>query len=98
LSWHYLAAWYDGTYLGARTGRVTPTTMLVPLAKVQSLRLTQGPWSRRLRLASLAGDTAGHHWRADLLFRDAGEVEALLARLADLARAARERSASGVHL
>jgi len=89
LSWHLLAAWYDTTYAVARTGRLRPETVVVPLAKVQSVRWTQGPVQRRLRLASVAVDTAGRRWRAQARDRDVEQACKLVSRLADGARASR---------
>ncbi len=89
LSWHLLAAWYDTTYAVARTGRLRPETVVVPLAKVQSVRWTQGPVQRRLRLASVAVDTAGRRWRAQARDRDVEQAYELVSWLADGARASR---------
>ena len=59
LSHRRLAVGLDDTHLVSTYGVVTTTTDVVPLAKVQSLRLTVGPLQRRLGLASLHADTAG---------------------------------------
>ncbi|MGN6472598.1 MAG: PH domain-containing protein [Mycobacteriales bacterium] len=80
---------HDGTYLACCTGRVRPAVVIVPLAKVQSLRWVQGPWSRALRLASVYVDTAGRRYTGSAEFRSDDEAERLLATLPDLARAAR---------
>lgn len=55
--------WYRGyghgvtdTVFVARHGRLRRVHTLVPHAKVQSVRLTQGPWMRRLRVADLHVD------------------------------------------
>ena len=79
----------DDTHLVARTGVLEVTTVVVPLEKAQSLRLTQGPLQRRLRLASVEVDTAGRRWRAAALHRDAAAAAALLEELTSLAREAR---------
>lgn len=89
LSRHYLAAWHDGGYVMARTGRVRPAVVVMPLAKVQSIRLRTGPVLRWLRLANLHVDTAGRRWAADACCRDAAEADAMLDRLAQLAERAR---------
>jgi putative membrane protein len=90
LSARRLRAGLDDRHLVTTRGVLTTTTDVVPLAKVQSLRLTSGPWQQRLRLATLHADTAGrrlpggqaHH-------RDVEEGRALLGELALRTRAAR---------
>jgi putative membrane protein len=81
LSYRYLATWLDADHLAARTGRLTASTVIVPRAKVQSVRWTQGPLQRRLRLATVHVDTAGRDWKATARDRDAADGEALLWRL-----------------
>ena len=76
-------------YALARTGRVRPQVVVVPLEKVQSVRLRQGPVERWLRLATVHIDTAGRGWQARAVCRDATEADALLWRLTGLARDAR---------
>ncbi len=89
LSYRMLAAWHDDRYVCARTGRVRPSLVIVPLEKVQSLRWVQGPLQRALRLASVHVDTAGRRWQAVARARDAGEADAMLVRLTDLSGRAR---------
>ena len=80
----------DGRHVVACSGFLTTTTDIVPLAKVQSLRLTSGPWQRRLGLASVHVDSAGRRLTgAVLAHRAVGEAEDLLAVLTAQARAAR---------
>ncbi len=73
----------------ARDGRVTRQLVVVPYARIQSIRLVQGPLQRQLGLASVHADTAGsltaiaHH-------RDLAEARWLAAELTRRARAARE--------
>lgn len=94
LSYHLLAFWHDrGRHALARTGRVRPEVVVVPLEKVQSLRWRQGPVERWLNLATVHIDTAGRGWQARAICRDAGEAERLLDELTGLARQARERAA-----
>lgn len=80
----------DATYLSCSSGRVRPSVVIVPLAKIQSLRWRQGPWSRRLRLASVYVDTAGRRYTGRAEFRGADEAAGLIATLPDLARTARQ--------
>lgn len=94
LSWHFLAAWHDGRYFYARTGRVTAATVILPLAKLQSGRLSSGPVQRALRLATVHADSAGHRWSAQARCRDQQEAEEMLWQLVGDARAARRQAAS----
>ena len=90
LSSRKLRAAVDERHVVASYGIVTTTTDIAPLAKVQSLRITQGPWQRRLGLASLHADTAGRRLpAANLLHRSADEATALLDELTARAQAAR---------
>ncbi|MHB8719505.1 MAG: PH domain-containing protein [Candidatus Dormibacteria bacterium] len=93
LSYHYLAFWNDGRHALARTGRVRPEVVVVPLRKVQSLRLRQGPWQRALRLATVHVDTAGRGWQAAASCRDAAEASTLIVDLSDRARSIRASGA-----
>ena len=90
LSFRRLRIGLDDVHLVTSSGLLTTVRDVVPLAKVQSLRLTSGPWQRWLRLATLHADTAGRQLPgARARHRDAAEAAALLAVLADRARAAR---------
>ena len=89
LQYHFLAAWLGDAHICARTGRVSAHTMVIPLAKVQSVRLSQGPVLRALGLASVHVDTAGHRWQADARCRASAEADALLETVAERARHAR---------
>lgn len=80
----------DDRHVVATSGVVTTTTDVAPLAKVQSLRSTAGPWERRLGLVSLHVDTAGRQLPgAVLAHRSAAEAPGLLEELTARARAAR---------
>jgi putative membrane protein len=92
LSYHYLSAWHDDRWLVTQTGRVRPATVIVPLEKVQSIRLSSGPLLRALHLANLRIDTAGRRWVAAALCRDEDEATALVHQLGDLAWRARRLS------
>jgi putative membrane protein len=82
----------DSAYISCCTGRFRPDTVVVPLEKIQSIRWSQGPWSRMLRLSSIFIDTAGHRFTATARRRDVGEAQHLIDSLPDLARAARQRA------
>lgn len=60
-----------------RRGLLRRRTDIVPHAKVQSLRVTQGPWQRLLGLATLHLDTAGAEIRARAPHRGRDEAERL---------------------
>ncbi len=87
-----LAVGLDDAHLVTTTGVLTTTTDVVPLAKVQSVRRLQGPWQRRLGLATVVADTAGRRLTgAVAAHRDVADAEALLAALSLRAQAARRR-------
>jgi putative membrane protein len=71
-----------------RDGLLTRRVVLVPYARIQSVRVVQGPLQRRLRLATVYADTAGQLTPA-AADRDVDEAWALAAELATRARAAR---------
>ncbi len=80
----------DDQHLVATSGVLTTTTDVAPLGKVQSLRVTQGPYERRLGLASLHVDTAGRRLPgAVAAHRSLAEAGALLEDLGQRSRAAR---------
>jgi putative membrane protein len=91
LSYHFLAWAGDDHYVAAARGRVCRKTTWIPLEKVQSVRWVQGPVQRRLGLASVRLDVAGKRVTGSLQDRDVAEADEILARLPDLARAARSR-------
>ncbi len=88
-----LAVGLDDTHLVSTSGVLTTTTDVVPLAKVQSVRLSQGPWQRRLGLTSLHADTAGRRLPGTLAaHRGQDDAQRLLVELSQRTRAARARS------
>ncbi|MGW3950761.1 PH domain-containing protein [Streptomyces sp. NPDC004752] len=89
-----LPVWWRGhgiavtdTVFAARHGLLRRSLSLVPHAKVQSVRVTQGPWERLWRLANVHVDT-GADKTVTARLRDAGEA-------AELLRAQAERSRTG---
>lgn len=86
---HNLNAWYDDDYVVCMTGRLRRSIVVVPMEKVQSLRWTQGPLSRRLRLATVHADTAGRRFPAAARYRSDAEAATWVVTLPDLARRAR---------
>jgi putative membrane protein len=81
-------------YAVTTSGRLRKVTDRVPLAKIQSIRWSEGPVQRRLRLASVHFDTAGRSVFASARDRDAAEAGDLLATLPDLCRHARSTAPS----
>jgi putative membrane protein len=84
----------DDSYISCCTGRFRPDTVIVPLEKVQSIRWSQGPWARQLRLGNIFIDTAGQRFTGTARHRDAEQAQQLLDNLPTLARAARQRVTS----
>lgn len=89
---HNLHAWHDDAYMVCVTGRLRRCVVVVPLAKVQSVRWTQGPVSRALGLATVHADTAGHRFPGSAPCRDAAEAAQWMQLVPDLARDARQRA------
>ncbi|WP_346776591.1 PH domain-containing protein [Streptomyces sp. HNM0574] len=81
-----------GSVFVTGAGLLRRRTTLVPHAKVQSVRLRQGPWQRRLRLADVAVDHgANGHTTARL--RDADGAHALVRAQAERSRTGRREAA-----
>nr|WP_249400248.1 PH domain-containing protein [Streptomyces argyrophyllae] len=90
-----LPVWWRGHGLAvteavfaARSGLLCRRLSLVPHAKVQSVRLTQGPWERRRGLADVHVDT-GADKTVTARLRDAGEAARLLDEQAERSRTGR---------
>ncbi|MFD2688508.1 PH domain-containing protein [Streptomyces phyllanthi] len=75
----------------ARHGLLRRRVSLVPHAKVQSVRLTQGPWERYKGLADVRVDT-GANKTVTARLRDADEAALLLAAQADRSRTGRREA------
>jgi uncharacterized membrane protein YdbT with pleckstrin-like domain len=67
---------------------------MVPLEKTQSVRFVQGPLQRRLALATVHLDAAGHV-RAEFRERPQAQARLLVDELAALSRAARRHAPHG---
>ncbi len=57
IQWRRIAVAWDAVVLATRRGRITRRLAVIPHARTQSVRVTQGPWERALDLASLHVDT-----------------------------------------
>jgi putative membrane protein len=94
LRYRYLSWGGDRSYAVTTSGRIRRVTDWVPLAKVQSIRLVEGPWQRGLRLATVHLDTAGRSIHAALRDRSRAECDELVSTLPGLCRAARAEAAA----
>ncbi|MGK5449720.1 PH domain-containing protein [Streptomyces radiopugnans] len=79
------------TVFASRKGLLCRTLSLVPHAKVQSVRLTQGPWERAFELADVHVDHGANGTVAARL-RAVGEARALVAAQAERSRTGRRRA------
>lgn len=90
IQWRQLGVGWDDNVLVTRHGRITEHWELVPHARTQSVRVTQGPWQRHLGLASVHVDSTPGAVRPVALHRDVVEARRLAQEQAD--RAARART------
>ncbi|WP_436837378.1 PH domain-containing protein [Micromonospora matsumotoense] len=88
LSARALGAGLHERVFAVRSGLLTRQLALVPYARIQSVRVVQGPAQRRLRLATVHVDTAGGSGAA-AHDRDLAQAWALAAELTARAHAAR---------
>jgi len=84
-----LAAGANDRIFVTRYGWLVPTWDVVPHARTQSVRVTQGPWQRRLQLASLHLDSTPGRIQVTAAQRPAHEVRAWAQAQTDRARVAR---------
>ena len=89
LEWRMLACAITPRVIATRSGRITRRISVALHARVQSVRITEGPWERRLGLCTLHADTAPGpvHVVARHLGRD--EVAILAREETELMRRAR---------
>ncbi len=90
VQWRQLGVGADERVFVARRGRFFRELMAVPHARTQSVRLTRGPWQRRLGLATVHVDTAAGPVQVEAAHLDATEARQLVeaqARRAQQARA-----------
>ncbi len=89
LSYHWLSWGGDDRCVVTVSGRVRRVTHWVPLEKVQSIRVVEGPVQRRLKLGTIHLDSAGRGIHASLRDRSDSEISEVLPDLVGLARQAR---------
>ena len=81
---------HDEQVLAARRGFLTRRVAVIPHARMQSVGVTQGPWQRRLGLASVQVDSTPGPVLIVALHRSAGEAREIAE--AQLVRAAAGRA------
>ncbi|MET9144184.1 PH domain-containing protein [Streptomyces sp. NPDC004042] len=86
--WRGYGVAVTGTVFAARHGLLRRRLALVPHAKVQSVRLTQGPWERLWGVADVQVDT-GADKTVTARLRGTGEAERLLRTQAERSRTGR---------
>ncbi|WP_394431866.1 PH domain-containing protein [Streptomyces sp. SGAir0957] len=91
LWWRAYGVAVTETAFAARHGLLRRHVSLVPHAKVQSVRVTQGPWERCLRVADLHLDT-GANKTVTARLRDVQEASELLRAQADRSRTGRREA------
>jgi len=95
LTYGWLAYGLDDQVVVARTGWLTRIQSIVPHARLQSVRVTQGPWERKLELANLEFHTTGLLKRHAIHHLDAADARRLLFDEADRAKTARTAELEG---
>ena len=58
VQWRFLAFAVTDRFIVTRSGRITRRIAFAPHERVQSVRLSEGPWQRRLGLATVSFDVA----------------------------------------
>jgi putative membrane protein len=94
IQWRQLAVAWDDHVLLTRAGRITERWDVVPHARTQSVRVTQGPWQRSLGLASVHVDSTPGAVKITAHHRDAVQARVLAQEQADRAAAARANDTS----
>ena len=89
LAWRVLGSALTDQVVAHRDGLLTREVLVVPFARIQSVRVVRGPLQRRLGLATVYADTAGGP-SAAARDRDVNEAWTLAATLAERSRAARQ--------
>lgn len=89
IQWRQLTAGVSPRISVATCGRITRRTYVVDNARVQSVRLTQGPWERMLGLASVHLDLPPGRLRPRMLHFGAAQAEGLARETINAMRHAR---------
>ena len=93
LQFRQLATGHDDRVFVTRHGWLVPRWDVVPHARTQSVRFTQGPWQRWLNLASVHVDSTPGPIRIEASQREAGEARRIAFEQAERARLARGKAA-----
>lgn len=93
IGWKYLRHGSDERVFVADQGWLTRRTSVVPHAKMQSVRIEQGPVQRGLRLATVRVDTPIGPVDAAAMHRDASAAREIAEREAEISRTARRTAA-----
>jgi len=94
IQWSALAVGWDEHSFAARRGRVTRHLAVVPHARTQSVRWTQGPWERALGLSSMHVDITPGPVSVSGLHLDDSDAQAIAVHQADAARRGRREDRS----
>jgi putative membrane protein len=89
IQWRVLAYAVTDAVIASRRGRITRRIAVAPHARVQSVRVTQGPWERSLALASVHVDLAPGPVQVIASHIDLAQARPLADAEADRARRAR---------
>ena len=89
LQWRRIGVNVTDRVFIARRGRIEQWLTVVPHGRVQSVRITQGPWERSLRLASLHLDTVPGPVHVVVPHMDVNQIRDLAEHEQDRASAAR---------
>jgi putative membrane protein len=89
IGWWTLGVGVDDRAVVTSQGWLTHVWSVVPHAKMQSVRLHQGPWQRALGLATVSIDSPPGPVHAVALHRPVTEARSMLERQLELARSAR---------
>lgn len=86
---HFMGAGASPEVVVSRDGWLTRRTHVVPHARIQSLRIRQGPWQRRFGLADLVVDSPPGPADARVRHRTAEDIRFILEREIEVCREAR---------
>jgi putative membrane protein len=95
IGWWTLGVGADAQAVVTSQGWLTRVWSVVPHAKMQSVRLQQGPWQRSLRLATVNIDSPPGPVQAAALHRPEKEAGWLVERQLELSRSARASTPRG---
>jgi putative membrane protein len=94
IQWARLGVGHDEQVFVARRGRIVQRWDVVPHARTQSVRVTQGPWQRSLGLATMHVDSTPGAVTIAALHRDVADARRLAEEQSERAAAARARDRS----